>query len=39
MSEIKSCPYPDQIKDCQDCVEKGLVVCGQEKEEKFLKFL
>ncbi len=30
--EPQSCPDPDEIKNCQDCVEKGLAVCGWSKE-------
>lgn len=30
--KIESCPDPNKIKDCQDCIEKGLAKCSQAKE-------
>lgn len=35
--EIESCPDPDQIIDCSDCVEKGLANCGWAKEQDHKK--
>lgn len=33
--EPLSCPDPDKITDCQDCVKKGLATCGWADEQGF----
>lgn len=35
--EIVSCPDPDQITDCADCVKKGLANCEWAVEQEFKK--
>lgn len=35
--EPLSCPDPEQITDCQNCVQKGLATCGWANEQEYKK--
>lgn len=35
--EPQSCPDPDKIKSCQECVQKKLANCGWAEEQEYKK--